>query len=152
MPAAKQPDPDVFPEPPDGVTYFPENQWSLVDAGAWEISVGPDGLLTLPRSLIPEEVSAFIASATLAARWGAQVREWNQQHILPVPELTGVPPKAIVTEIGTPPPPGTVPMTVTSGPNQPAPTGSIGRRKRAAVNPSVNPAAMPGMPRNARRR
>lgn len=150
-PPEKAPE-DEPPPPPDGVERFP-NGWSLANHETWQISVGPDGLLMLPRHLAPSEVADFCAAAQVAAEEGLLKIAWNNAHTTPMPVLTGTPQRAIVTEAGQPLPPGAVPMTVREGPNRaPQPQGSIGRRNRGSRNPQTNPAAMPGMPRNARRR
>lgn len=151
-PPDEAPEDDGPPPPPDGVERFP-NGWSLATHEGWQVSVGPDGLLMLPRHLHPGEVADFCVAAALAAEEGNLKIGWNTAHTTPMPVLTGTPPRAIVTEAGQPPPPGAVPMTIREGPNRPAtPQGSIGRRNRGRRNPQTNPAAMPGMPRNARRR
>lgn len=53
------------------------NGWSLVRCGCWEVSVGPDGLLQLPRSLAPEEVTDFVAACQAAAEVGTAIVERN---------------------------------------------------------------------------
>jgi len=47
------------------------NGWSLVTHGTWEVSVAPDGLLMLPRHLVPSEVADFVAAIQEAAKVGA---------------------------------------------------------------------------------
>ncbi|MCV7174946.1 hypothetical protein [Mycolicibacterium sphagni] len=121
QPAAPQPDEPVVKKVAD---------WHLVEHSGWQVSVGPDGLIMLPRHLTPEEVADFCAAATAASRVGAQVRADNEARAAgdnrtPVPRtrLTGgaTPAghaKAIVKATGTP-----------------APRSSIGRRRGTAAKP-----------------
>jgi len=129
---------DSSPEPEITPVDTPQGRWTLVRAGTWEISVGPDGLLMLPRHLDPREVEDFITSARKAAELGASVQEENQRNTTPLGDLPAR--RALVTPAGRTPP-GAVPMTVSAvGTNQPT-TGSIGRR---GPSPQANRAAMPG--------
>lgn len=54
-----------------------ENGWSLVEFGCWNVSVGPDGLVMLPRHLVPEEVEDFVGACLAAAEVGKRVRAAN---------------------------------------------------------------------------
>jgi hypothetical protein len=130
------------PEPQ--VEHFP-NGWTLVTAGSWQISVAPEGLLMLPRHLVPAEVGDFCAAALAAAEEGAAKIKENQENETPM----GVPPPAVAVTEG-PPPPGYTAMPVIGGPNQPpGPTSSIGRRTR---NPRAPRSAMPGVRQQPRLR
>jgi hypothetical protein len=119
---------------------FP-NGWSLVRAGTWEISVGPDGLLMLPRHLDPREVADFVVSAVAAAEEGARIQEDNKANETPLGDLP--PRRAMVTPAGQIPA-GATPMTVSAVGNnvRQQPTGSIGRR--GDRRQQTNRAAMPG--------
>jgi hypothetical protein len=157
MPAAKDKTPEPEPEAPPTVERFP-NGWSLITVGSWQISVGPDGLLMLPRHLHPSEVADFCAAATTAAEEGARIVKENKEREAATP-LVIPDSRAIVTEAGQEPAAGTVPMVVREGYDQPA-AATIGRTPaqrarrngqapaRRGRNPQTNPDAMPG----ARRR
>lgn len=56
----------------------PATTWHLVENGAWQVSVAPDGLIMLPRHLHPEEVADFCAAVTAAADVGNKVVLDNQ--------------------------------------------------------------------------
>jgi hypothetical protein len=121
---------------------FP-NGWSLIRAGMWEISVGPDGLLMLPRHLDPREVNDFVTSAIAAAEEGARIQEENKAKEKATP-LELPPRRAMVTPAGQVPA-GATPMTVSAvGSNQRVPEGSIGRRAVAGRRQQTNREAMPG--------
>jgi len=132
------------PETPEATCERFPNGWSLVRAGTWEISVGPDGLLMLPRHLHPNEVADFLISATAAAEEGARIVEENKANETPLGDLPQR--RAMITPAGQIPP-GATPMTVSAvGSNQrpeQRPVGSIGRRGRQQ---QANRAAMPGQP------
>ena len=53
--------------------------WSLVRHGTWEVSIGPDGLIMLPRHLQPDEVDDFIQAITKAAAVGSAKQISNQK-------------------------------------------------------------------------
>jgi hypothetical protein len=117
------------------------NGWSLVTAGTWQVSIGPDGLLMLPRHLRPQDVSEFVAAIEAAAREGARKIEENARNTTPLGDLP--PRRAMVTPAGQIPP-GATPMTVSAvGTNARPPVGAIGRRGRPQ---QTNRAAMPGQP------
>jgi hypothetical protein len=122
-----------------------ENGWVLITHGGWQVSVGPDGLIMLPRHLLPDEVEDFCAAATAAAEIGRAIRAANRANETPLGQLPSS--KAMVVE--GPPPPGYVPMPVREGPNSPPrQTSTIGRRSR---NPRAPQAAMPGQSQQRRR-
>jgi hypothetical protein len=131
---------DETPDVPEATLERFPNGWTLVRAGSWEISVGPDGLLMLPRHLEPHEVESFIVSATAAAEEGKRIIAENKAKETPLGKLP--PRRAMVTPAGQIPA-GATPMTVSAtGANQRQPVGSIGRRVRQQTNRS----AMPGQP------
>jgi hypothetical protein len=129
-----QPEEDTPQEPPERVAKvqsFP-NGWHLVTCGTWQISVGADGLIMLPRHLHPGEVEDFCTAAVAAAQVGAKVVEENFKGLKPVGPLPSGGP--LVTE--GPPPPGYVRMPITprgSSPQERAAT--IGRTKRQQRDP-----------------
>lgn len=67
----------VAAEPVAGVQTL-DSGWTLVTAGNWQISVGPDGLVQLPRHLVPREVADFLAACEKAAEVGAEVIANNE--------------------------------------------------------------------------
>lgn len=96
-------EPDA-PEPTATVRSYetPAGTWHLVDYNGWQISVGPDGLLMLPRHLRPSEVTDFCNAALAAVDVGNKVVAANAANTTPPPtpeelEATGAP---IVTERG----------------------------------------------------
>lgn len=98
--------------------------WHLVTHGTWQISVGPDGLLMLPRHLAPHEVDDFIAAATIAKQVGADVIAANSQKARNDNRRRPTRRGAIVTEGEAPA--GTVRMTV----SQQQAAATIGRPRR----------------------
>ena len=140
-----EPTTDEPSEPPSASCEQFPNGWSLVRAGTWEISVGPDGLLMLPRHLDPREVNDFVTSALAAAEEGQRIMDENKANETPVGDLPER--SAMITPAGQIPA-GATPMTVSAvgsnqGPGQ-APVGSIGRR---SGRQQTNRAAMPGQAR-----
>jgi hypothetical protein len=57
-----------------------DNGWSQIEYGCWSISVGPDGLLMLPRHLAPEEVQDFVGACLAASEVGVRVRKANAKR------------------------------------------------------------------------
>lgn len=51
--------------------------WNLVACGCWEISVGPDGLIMLPRHLDPDELDDFVEAMKSAAVVATETRAKN---------------------------------------------------------------------------
>ncbi len=101
-----------------------ENGWSLVEYGCWSVSVGPDGLLMLPRHLVPEEVNDFVGACLAAAEVGARVRQANAR--LAESDNRSLPESVIqVTDTGSTPA-GAVRLKGTAGPR--TPQASISRR------------------------
>ena len=100
MTEAKKPRPKAKPKPKpqasDQDLTTLSNGWSLVRHGTWEVSIGPDGLIMLPRHLLPEEVEDFISAITQAAAVGAA----KQQHVKDQPELPPAPTSTLVVTGG----------------------------------------------------
>ena len=108
--------------------------WHLITYGTWQISVGPDGMLMLPRHLHPNELADFAGAAQVAADIGNQVIADNERR-KPAQSVKLNSRSAILTE--GPPPPGTVRMRMTTGQQRSA---AIGRPKRTkARNPAPEP-------------
>lgn len=61
----------------DGVTVV-DGGWHLVESDGWSVSVGPDGLLMLPRHITPEELAPFMSAMQKAAKVGARVKAQNE--------------------------------------------------------------------------
>lgn len=146
--AAATPNPEAEPALPDGATVqtvgdpaSPSGVWHLVTYGAWQISVGPDGLLMLPRHLHPREWADFVACGSLAANVAAKVVAENAERAK-ADDRSLPPGRAIVTE--GPPPDGAMRMITTAGPNQ-APAqhtqATIGRPHRGAKRSVAPPAS-----------
>jgi len=110
--------------------------WHLVTHGTWEVSVGPDGLLMLPRHLHPREVDDFIAAAAIAAQIGADIIAENGQKSRKDVRLRATARRggAIVTE--GEPPDGTVRMQVSQ--QQTAATIGRPRRGERPTNPMTS--------------
>jgi len=126
---------------PEGATVqivgdpsVPTGVWHLVEFGTWQISIGPDGLIQLPRSLLAREVTDFVGAITAAAQVAARVVADNEARA--AGDNRALPPgRAIVTE--GPPPAGATPMVVTAGPGKLPPNqlpqaamATIGRPRR----------------------
>jgi hypothetical protein len=111
----------------------PQGVWHLITYGGWQISVGPDGLIQLPRHLHPREWDDFVGAGTLAVAVGARVIAENQERAK-ADDRSLAPARAIVRE--GPPPPGAARMLATAGPDQPPRQQStIGRARRNGVRP-----------------
>lgn len=102
------------PAAEDGVVVRNPQGWSLVQHGNWEVSIGPDGMVMLPRHLAPDEVADFIAAVTKAAEVGAETQAANQATAAaaqPTPGLSTL----IIQESGQPTLPGAIPLQPSSG-------------------------------------
>src|SRR4051812_23715282 len=125
--------------------------WKLVEYGTWQVSVGPDGLLMLPRHLHPDEVDDFVNAILAAGEVGRKIKTDNasaaQSDDRSLPAST-----ILVTEGGVPP--GAVRINTSAGSNpEPQPRGSIGRRTRNPSTQGLKPAApQPPRARGARTR
>ena len=129
-----QPDEEAPKDPPKAapkkatkkatVRKVPGN-WHLVEYGNWQVSVGPDAMIMLPRHVHPREVDDFVGAMLAAAEVGKKVAATNAENHKEV-DLENLPSDlAIVTE--GPPPPGAVKMAVTE---RMATAATIGRPKR----------------------
>jgi hypothetical protein len=56
------------------------NGWNLVTHGAWQISVGPDAVIQLPRHVHPDDVPHFIEAMKAAADLAGQMRDLNEKN------------------------------------------------------------------------
>jgi hypothetical protein len=54
-----------------------EGGWHSVTYGVWQVSIGPDSLIMLPRSLKPDEVDDFVAAVTEAKHVGLKIKAEN---------------------------------------------------------------------------
>jgi hypothetical protein len=153
----QQPAQDQVPEAPSPPQRRPSpavverhGDWQRVTYGVWQVSVGPDGLIMLPRHLHPQEWQDFAGCMNVAVDVAGQVvaankkRGENDKVVLP-------PRKAVVTQ--GPPPPGTARMHQTSAQHRAA---AIGRPKRPAQRRAAQAAQDEPAPRvagrNTRRR
>lgn len=133
-------EPEVVPaETPDTVTgdssdavttviSYPQG-WSLVERGSWQVSVGPDGLIMLPRHLHPSEVDDFCAAVQAAAPVGVKQRAANEANTTPQPteEELLAQPTVFVAESGVDPVPGAARMQVAPRAGFQANNARIGR-------------------------
>jgi hypothetical protein len=125
--------------------------WRLVTAGSWQISVGPDGLLLLPRHLHPGEVEDFVSAVTTAAEVGTRIRAINEEQARS-DNRSPASRSARVQQRGTSP--GAVPVPIMPRGKLPPgrPHATIGRRKTSRTlgpQPAGNMGAQkrPGVPR-----
>ena len=94
--------------------------WSLVSHGTWEVSIGPDAMIMLPRLLAPEEVPDFVNAITKAAEVAVENRAINQAAAAAADTTTAPTPTLIIQESGSEPIPGAVALMPTSGLANPA--------------------------------
>lgn len=99
--------------------------WALVTAGGWEVSVGPDGLIQLPRHLAPAELPDFIVACEAAAEVGAAVIAKNAEARANTP--TAVLESTLVVSADAPPK-NAVRVTSTAGAPTRQSSSKIGRR------------------------
>lgn len=118
-PITGEPPAESTPAPVAETTDVVQNPagWSLVRHGTWEVSIGPDGMIMLPRLLAPEEVPDFISAVSRAAEIANENRAINQAAAAEaaanqpaVPEST-----LIIQESGSDPIPGAVAIRPASG-------------------------------------
>jgi hypothetical protein len=102
--------------------------WRLIEYGTWEVSVGPDGLLMLPRHLHPREVDDFLGAMLAAKEVAEGVVAENAKNFREV-DLENLPSEAAIVTEG-PPPPGAARAIVTAREQAAsAPRSTIGRPK-----------------------
>ena len=107
--------------------------WHLVTYGTWQISVGPDGLLMLPRHLHPDEWDHFVATGTIAKTVASDVISKNQKQA--EADDRSLPVRRAIVQQG-PPPPGATRMRVTTAQQRGA---TIGRSKRRRSTEKAEP-------------
>lgn len=99
-------------------------EWTLVSCGSWEISVAPDGLLTLPRHLHPRDFEDFVACAQVAVDVSNHIIAGNEARAAQTTGRGLSTRRAIVSQGG--PPAGASRMRTTTAQQRSA---SIGRSK-----------------------
>lgn len=113
------------PQPDDErvatVQHLPANGWALVTYGTWQVSVGNDGLLHLPRHLTPTDVPDFIGAIAAAGEVGLKIKADNETA--GAKDDRGLPSKRVIVREG-PPPNGATRMPAKGT----TLTGTIGRR------------------------
>jgi len=88
--------------------------WSLVRHGTWEVSIGPDGLIMLPRHLDPLELDDFVEAVTKAATVGSakQIANQNAQNKHELSGAAGPASTIIVAPAGDDAHRGAVPLQI----------------------------------------
>lgn len=126
-----------------------EEGWHLVEAGTWQVSVAPDGLLMLPRHLHPSEVADFCAAAMAAADVGHEVIKANEEKTTPVEAVEALASSTFVKHTAEPQQPG-IKMLVQqrTGPKH---QSAIGRPKRQDPRQPSAPVAPAAQQPGARR-
>lgn len=105
--------PESAAAPEDGIVVRNPTGWSLVQHGNWEVSIGPDGLVMLPRHLAPEEIADFIGAVTKAAELSTELQAEAQAATgTPTPGLSST---LVIQESGQPLPAGAVPLQLSGG-------------------------------------
>lgn len=131
------------------VKPFPEG-WHLVEAGSWQVSVAPDGLLMLPRHLHPSEVADFCAAAQAAADVGHAVIKANDERTTPVEAVESLPSSTFVRHTAEPPVGVKMLVQQRTGPKH---QSAIGRPKgRDPRQPTPTAPVAPAAPRAGGRR
>lgn len=123
------------------VKPYPEG-WHLVEAGSWQVSVAPDGLLMLPRHLHPAEVADFCAAAQAAADVGHEVIKANDERTTPVPAVESLSSSTFVKHTSEPAPGVKMLVQQRTGPQHQSAIGRPkGRDPRQPAPAPVAPAA-----------
>jgi hypothetical protein len=126
--------------PTPAATVQRHADWHLVKYGGWQISVGPDGLIMLPRHLHHRDVDEFVGCLSVAKDVAANVVAGNEEKAKVLAAHAPLNTRGAIATQG-PPPPGTTRMRVTTAQER---SSTIGRAKRrAAVTPTQQPAALP---------
>jgi uncharacterized protein YbjT (DUF2867 family) len=100
-----------------------QNNWQLIEVGAWSVSLGPDANIMLPRSLRPQDADDFCAAVREAAKIGLEVKAANEERAKG-DDRSRLSRRAIVKEGGVPDGAHRMPTQ----PHSNAPKSSIGRR------------------------
>lgn len=124
------------------VTAHPEG-WHLVEAGDWQVSVAPDGLLMLPRHLHPAEVADFCEAALAAADVGHAVVRANDAKTTPTPEVEALGTSLFVARTGESAPGVKMQVTARGGPRHET---AIGRPKGSRDPREPRTPAAPQLP------
>lgn len=125
------PDPEPTPvKKPAPATVRRVGEWHLVTANDWQISVGPDSVIMLPRHIHPREVADFIAALTVAADVGLEVYTGNIESAKD-DDRSLAQRRAFVTQGG--PPAGSVRMKTAARQSEQATIGRPSRRGRGAA-------------------
>jgi hypothetical protein len=105
--------PPAVAVPEDGVVVRNPAGWSLVQQGNWEVSIGPDHMVMLPRHLAPEEVGDFVAAITKAAELATELQaEVQATATSEAPSFSST---LVIQESGQPLPAGAVQLQPSSG-------------------------------------
>jgi hypothetical protein len=134
-------------EVPDGVIIYQApskvGNWYLVTIPdkVYQVSVAPDGLISLDRALRPADWDDFVAVGAVAAQVGREIIAINAEKAKG--DDRSLPSSRIIVREG-PPPPGALRMLATPGPNQPPRRPQVGRatigrpkRKRPIAPPGA---------------
>ena len=124
---------DVVPVTPEPTVVMQNTTgWSLVQAGNWEVSIGPDGMIMLPRHLAPDEVADFLAAVSAAAAVGAENQAANQAAASAAPALAST---LVIQESGQALPPGAVQLQPAGGASTPS---TVNATKLDPADPTAN--------------
>lgn len=127
-----------------------DSGWHLVTHRTWQVSVGPDGLLMLPRHIHPREWDDFVAAGAAAIKLGHDIIAKNEHAAVGDDRSPTMSRRALVTEGGVPE--GAVRMMTRPGANAPAHTSAIGGRgaRQSTSQAGPLPAGTQGIPVRAR--
>lgn len=106
-------------------------EWTLVTANDFQVSIGPDALIMLPRHIHPRDVPDFVAAMTIAADVAGDVHAGNVEAAKD-DDRTLAQRKAFVRQGG--PPAGTVRMPVAQRQSEQSTIGRPTRRGRGATS------------------
>jgi hypothetical protein len=121
-----------------------DNGWSLIEYGGWSVSVGPDGLLMLPRHLAPEEVGDFVGACLAAAEVGKTVQAINAKRA--AGDDRSLPESMIqVSDTGTVPA-GAFRLATKTGSRAPVQQAAISRRVQPSQQGLRSPMPRPPLP------
>lgn len=121
-----------------------DSGWSLIEYGSWSVSVGPDGLIMLPRHLTPEEVPDFVNACLAAAEVGQKIRAVNAERA--AGDNRSLPESLIqVSDSGTVPV-GAVRLGTKTGSRTPVQQAAISRRVQPSQQGLRSPMPRPPLP------